>query len=165
MFRSPIAIALVALLMASCTSEPQISSTDIERPANEVVRSFFIAMLMNDEAGVRKEILPSQDAHVLWQGPPPPAEALSQIKKQLEAMTCRECKVGETINLPGNKTLKVTDMMVNENSKMLFPIIAGESMPTPLPAVKIDGQWKVEAGPIIAARLAAKRAQEKKGLE
>lgn len=158
-----VAISLVALLITSCSSAPQQNSPATVRPADEVVRSFFIAMLMNDEAGVRKEILPSPDAQVLWQGSPPPAEALSQIKKQLEAMTCRECKVGETIDLPGNKTLTVTDYWVNENSKLLFPIIGGEPMPTPLPVLKVDGQWKVEAGPLIAARLAEEHARQKQG--
>ena len=155
-------LLLVASLLAGCSkAEPDHGEPQAARPPEDVVRSLFIAMLSNDEAGVRREVLPNPNAEVLWQGEAPPKEALRQIKTQLNSMTCRDCKVGETIDLPGGRRLEVTEQMVNENSKLLIPSISGEPMPTPLLVIKTKGEWKVDAGPLIDARLAAERLREK----
>ena len=160
MKRLPILILLVVLITGCSKAEPEADTPQQKRSPQDVIRAFFIAMLSNDEAGVRKEILPNPDAEILWQGEAPPLEALPQIKAQFSSMTCQECRVGETIDLPGGRKLKVTDQMVNKSSKLLFTVIDGQTMPTPLAVTMVDGEWKVDAGPLIAARLAAKRIRE-----
>jgi hypothetical protein len=138
-------------------------ASDQPQSVDEIVRDLFIAMMTKDKAAVEKLIVPNPKAAVLWQGESPPAEVLPQIVDHFKKMTCRECKVGETIQLPGNKTLKVTDQFVSENKKLVFPTMNGQSLPTPLPLVKIDDQWKVDAAVLIIAREAAQKAREKNG--
>ena len=131
------------------------------RTPEEVVRAFFVAMFSNDEVGVRKEMLPNPNPEILWQGEPLPPEFLRWAKPHLQNMTCRECKVGEIIDLPGAPSLEVTDQMVNERSRLVFPIIGDEPSPIPLFVFLVDGAWKVDAAPLIAARQAATRMKEK----
>jgi hypothetical protein len=117
-------------------------------------------MVSNDKETIREITVPNPDAAVLWSGQKVPDEAIEMIKKELESAKCRELKVGDVFVLPNKKELKITDKMVNEDNKMFVPTIGGQEMPTPLAARKTKGQWKVDAGPLIAARLAAKKAME-----
>jgi hypothetical protein len=133
---------------------------DTNDPAS-VVKQLFIAMASNDEATIRKIILPNSNASVLWRGQKAPDEAIAMMKKDLENSKCRELKVGEIFKLPGNKELKITDKMVNKDNKMLVPTLGGMETPTPFPVKRVQGQWKVDAGALIAGRLAAQKAMEK----
>ena len=151
-------LILFSLLVTGCAKEtpspePQISPDS----PDEVVRAFFIAMLSCNEVEIRKHILPNPDASWLWYGQAPPPDVLTDMETQFNNMTLREHKVGETIILPGGHHLEISDQMVNEYSKLVTPTIGGKPMPTPLPLVKLDGHWKVDAGSLIAARKAANK--------
>ena len=87
---------------------------------------------------------------------------LEQVKNQIKNMKFREVKAGETLALPGGLELKVTKKMVNANRKLLFPIVEGQELPTPLTVLLVKGEWKVDASSLIAARLAAKRVRERR---
>ena len=145
-----IALSVVAVLLVGIPANADEKNKDKpERSAEEVVRDFFIAFTSKDKAGIQQTMLPNRHAAVLWQGHVPPREALAQIKAQFEKMTCRECEAGETINLPGKGKLKVTDSMVNESRKMLFPVMNGQTMPTLLPVHLVNGKWRVDASSIV----------------
>lgn len=131
-----------------------------EQSAEEVVKTLFVAILTNDKDTIEKLILPETNAQVLWQGPLPPKAAIPMIKAQFQTMTCRECQVGEILVLPDGLKLKVTDEMVNKNRKQLIPVIGGQPMPIPVSVVRVNDEWKVDVGPIIAARLAAHSVEE-----
>ena len=187
MRRLPFFVLAVALV-AGCSKHDPVSTTrqhaqppglesqqqaeppgpETEQPTRtpeEVVRAFFIAMFSNDEVGVRKEILPDPDSAILWQGRPVPPGLLRQLTPHLQNMTCRECVVGEIVDLPGAPSLEVTDQVVNERRKLLFPIIGDEPSPVPLLVILVDGVWKVDAAPLIAARQTARRMMEKEALD
>lgn len=156
-----IVIVFATILALSCNAASKLKHPANVRPPVEVVRSFFLAMLANNEAGVQKHILPHPKADILWQGEAPPPEVLPQAKRQFANMICLEGKVGETIYLPGGRKSKITSLVVNETRKLLIPVIGGEFMPTPLFVFKVGNHWKVNAEPLITARLAAKRVREK----
>ncbi len=131
-------------------------------PTTEAVRAFFLAMVTLDEQGIRKVTLPNDKASTLWTGQAPPKEVLPMLKQQFESMTCRECAVGEVVDLGGGKTMTVTESMVSPTSKVLMPTFPGQARSFPLPVVMVDGAWKVDASALIEARLAAQRMMEGK---
>ena len=63
----------------------------------------------------------------------------------------QQLKVGETVTMPGGKTLTVDDSMVNEDTAMLTM----QGNPIPFTLKRGDAGWKVDPAPMIAARKAA----------
>ncbi len=154
--------SLSIVLLASFVAVTPVWS-DEPKPAGNpepetAIREMMFSMLVNDSEGIKKWILPNPDAEVLWHGQAPPKEALPEIKRQIAAIPFRRLVVGETVDLPGGKKLAVTSEMVNENRLM---IVDTTEPGIPFILVKKDGQWKVDAGPIIAARQAAQKARER----
>ena len=156
-----ILILLVSFVVGCSKTEPEAETSQKTKSPKEVLSEFFIALLSKDEAVIRKLILPNPDAQILWKGQTTSPQDRRGFEKQLSNMTCRECKVGEIIDLPGGRKLEVTSQMVNDKSKLIFPVIDGQPMEVPLPVIMVDGKWKIEAGPIIFARLLAKQLKEK----
>jgi hypothetical protein len=157
--------ASVALILASMISvsfaESPVQPREKTRSPEEVIRSFFMAMMSNDEEGILREIIPHPQAEILWEGETIPPEILSNIKKQMGSMTFTECTVGELLELPDAENLKVTAQMVNEENKLMFPVIDGQPAPTPLAVKRIEGEWKIDASPLIISRNAAKLLRQK----
>jgi len=127
----------------------------------EVLRAFFLAMIFNDEAKVRALALPADGLELLWKGVAPPPEAADQIKKQVSAQPIKVLKPGDEFTLPGNRKMTVPAEDVTDDRAVLLP----EGAPTPTRLRKVDGEWKVDARPLIAARkgAAAARAKAKAG--
>jgi len=156
-------IALCTICFTGCEKQtstpppqPNVSAATVSTPTAEI-RAYLIAILSNDEAEIRKCILPNPDASILWQGQAPPPDVLSEMQTRLDTMTVRECVVGEIVDLPGGQQMAVTDQLVNANQMLVYPVIEGEAMPTPLSLVRIEDQWKVDAAPLIASRQAVNR--------
>lgn len=133
------------------------------RPANpeDAIRDLWTAMLAQDESAVRKLILPNPDAQVLWGGEPVPPEHRETARKSIAEMSFREVHPGDHFSLPDGRTLVVTEDMVSADRCLLQPIIDGQAMPVPFSVCRVDATWKVDAGPLIAARLAAKANRQK----
>lgn len=123
----------------------------------EVLRSFFVAMILKDEAKVKDLALPADGLELLWKGEAPPPEAEEQIKKQAASQPIKTLKIGDEFTLPGNRKMTVPAEDVTEDRAVLLP----EGAPTPTRMRKVDGRWKVDARPIIAARKAADAARAK----
>jgi hypothetical protein len=127
------------------------------KPPEEVLRAFFLAMILNDEAQVRALALPADGLELLWKGVPPPPEAEEQVKKQIAGQAIKTLKPGDEFTLPGKRRMTVPDEDVADDRAVMLP----EGAPTPTRMRKVDGQWRVDARPLIAARKAAAAAKAK----
>jgi hypothetical protein len=100
----------------------------------DILFDFLIANLRGREGEIRPLILDHPDAALLWQGayPPDVAELLAQ---QYEGMAMARVE--------------------EEADRVLLQSSAG---PIPLAVVRVEGEWRVDASPIIEFR---KRAQKR----
>ena len=68
----------------------------------------------------------------------------------------KRLKAGDEIKLPGGRTLKIDETRVNKTRQS----ITAMGSPNPFDVQLIEGKWKVNPQPLIAARKAAKKAME-----
>jgi hypothetical protein len=94
----------------------------------DVLFDFLIANLGGSEADIRPLIVDHPDAHLLWQGayPPDVAEALAE---SYQGMGIARVEEGP-------------DRVLLQSS----------ATPIPLAVVRVGGEWRVDASPIIAFR-------------
>jgi len=119
----------------------------------------MISMLRNDAEGVKATILPAEGADFLWQGEPPPKQMQTEIEKTFQGLKLVRIQEGEKVSLPSGKDLTVEKGMIDEKKILVWAEINNERMPTPFWMVKTADGWRVDAGPLIAARKAAARAR------
>ena len=102
----------------------------------DVLFDFLIANLRGSEDEIRPLIVEHPDAALLWQGayPPDVAELLAQ---QYHGMA-----IARVEEAPGRVLLQ------------------SSASPIPLAVVKVDGEWRVDASPIIEFRKRAQRHGE-----
>jgi hypothetical protein len=168
---------LVSLLILSTTL--QVSGAEPQAPADrgtaesgargeaktevaaatpeQALRTFFVAMLTKDEKALRAVTLPTEDFDWLLRGPALPAERLQRAKEDLARQPIRVLKAGDEFTLPGGRKAKVRPEEVTADRAVLMP----EGAPVPSRCQKVDGRWRVDATPIIAARKAAEAARKK----
>ena len=119
----------------------------------EALRSFIIAMFIQDEAALRAVTLPTDPAEFKWLvgGQPIPPDQLEEIKAQMKRVPIRVLKPGETVTLPRNRKVTIRPEDIGVDRTMLLP----EGAPLPTRLRKVEGRWRVDPTPIIAARKAA----------
>ena len=98
----------------------------------DVLFDFLIANLRGSEAEIRPLIVDHPDAALLWQGAYP-ADVTALLAQQYEGMSIARVQ--------------------EEPDRVLLQCSAS---PTPLAVVRVGGEWRVDASPIIEFR---KRAQ------
>jgi hypothetical protein len=123
----------------------------------EALRTFMVAGARQDEAALRAVSLPDPELARLVQGEPAPPEIVERIRAHAAEMKIRRLQPGDKIKLPPNQDTVVGPDDVGEDRAMLLP----EAARFPVRLRKIQGHWKVDAGPIIAARKAAEAARQK----
>lgn len=103
----------------------------------EAYRNFMIVSLTGEESAIRPLVLDHEDAEVLWQGayPPPVAAALSEQYRAME------------ISRVGTASAERV-------------VLQSSAVPMPLTVVSVNGEWKVDAEPIIEFRKAAEKAKQ-----
>lgn len=121
--------------MAGCNCSQQSAEQSNVTP-EETYRSFMIANLTGDESAIRPLILDSDNAYVLWQGAYP-AEAATLLSEQYQAMEISRV-----------------------NSSDAEVVLQSSAVPMPIAVVNVDGDWKVDAGPIIEFRIAAEKSKQ-----
>lgn len=151
-------LSLSLLSIAAIAEEPGKAVPG--RSPEDVMRAFVLAGCSKDEAALRQAILPTPGAEVLWQGPVLSKEAVLQTKAMLHKAVFRECKAGQTIDIPGEGKLRITDSMVDENRKMFLPVIDGRPMPPCLTLCLAGGKWKIDASDIIQQELRSRRIEK-----
>lgn len=128
------------------------NNSEAQTPAT-VLRAFLIALAEGDSAKGGGLIVANPDAEILWQGKAFPPEVFAELSRSLET-GLQPLKIGDRVELPGGKSIVVDESHVNDNrAEFTMP-----GNPVPFIVVKSDGQWRVDASTVIAARKAARLA-------
>lgn len=127
-----------------------------ENTPEGALTKFLIAMTAHDKDGLKSVAIPHDELDLLFVGEKPTASTLAGFHFALALSPMKRLKVGDEIKLPGGRSLVMDKTRVNETRQALTAIGA----PIPFDVLMIDGKWKVDAGPVIAARKAAKKAIE-----
>lgn len=121
-------------------------------------KSFFVAMAIGDEPALRAVALPVEGFEWLLMGQRVPADQVAALRKAvLEQMVVRPLKVGESVRMPEGPTYEVKPDDVSDDRAMVIQ----DTAPLPIRCRKVDGRWKVDPTPIIAARKAAEAARQR----
>jgi hypothetical protein len=155
---------LAALICGPCsallaqTSQPATRPTTREAAGLDTpeaaVHELMVAMVLGDQERINRCTIPASGRELLAGGEGPPPEIREQVIEQLKTMPLRRLKVGETVNLPGGKTMVMTKDMVNADVQQL----TSPEMPFPFTVGRVEKEWKVDPRPLIAARRAARGA-------
>ena len=132
-----------------------------DRSAEAAFRRFLTAVAHHDIDAIKATMVPSDDAEILWAGNPPPKEVQEQIEKSLAGLKIVHIQEGETVKVPGLREFTLEKGAINDNKIFVWVEIDHQRLPTPFWMTKDGDDWKVNAGPLIAARKAAKAMQEK----
>jgi hypothetical protein len=123
----------------------------------DVLRRFLVALLRQYEAGIRATTLANSEAAVLWQGSRDFAGERAEAIKSAASISFHRLKVGDEVQIPGGRTLRLDEDCVNEDRQQ----IACSDFPLPFILVKETDGWRVDASPFIGARKAAATAMRK----
>ena len=133
------------------TQDPRFSRTTAEG----TLRSFMLGVAQSNEALIRKTIMPTseEDLALLLRTETPPED----VRAFLANARIRELAPGDTVTLPGNKTVKVGADEVTKDRKVLLL----SDMPVPTRLQRLNGQWRVDARPMIDVRKAMSKSKTK----
>ncbi len=152
----------LTLFVINCTAaEPNKSASGKETNNPDApAREFIIAVLLQDGVTLRRVTIPTEEKELKWllAGQKAPPGAHEQIREHFQRLSVKTLKVGDVVELPGNRTLHVTDEMVGPDRAML----QFEGDPLPWRLERVDGQWLVDPRHLIAARKAAAAARLKR---
>lgn len=124
---------------------------------DEALRTFMVAVARQDEPVLRAVTLPDPELDWLLRGPAAPPEVVERMRAIAAEIKLRRLKAGDEIKLPQGKAAVVPPAEADEDHAVILP----EGSQAPIRLRRIDGHWKVDARPIIAARKAAAAAQQK----
>jgi hypothetical protein len=116
------------------------SAIQLNTTPEEAYRSFMMANLTGDESAIRPLILEHEAAHVLWQGAYP-VEVAAVLSEQYRTM----------------EISRVQSSGADDNDRVL---LQSSAAPMPIAVVNVDGNWKVDAEPIIEFRKAAEKLEQ-----
>ena len=161
------ALALLALLGASpralaAPPEAEKSAAPAEEPNTPegTFKAFLMGMAAGDADRIRAVTLPNKDLDWLTRGQHVPAEQLDEFRKEVvDGTPIKRLEPGDEFSLPGGKTLKVKPEEVTAERVVLLQ----DGAPMPTRCQRVEGRWKVDARPFIAARQAADAARRKAG--
>ena len=117
-----------------------------------VLRDFYVAMVEQDAAKIRRLIVPHENAEVLWSGPGYTADQREEWKQRFQTMTFRRLSAGDKVEIAQGQTMEVLEPMVGPNKKLLLPQVKGGQYTNPLFVVRRGGEWKVDASILIEGR-------------
>jgi hypothetical protein len=139
------------------STPPAVATYPTTSNPEDAVRTFLTAMLIKDQPVLKQVVQETREFDWLTRAEAPPADLLEQMRTQFMGMPVKTLKPGDKVELPGGKSMVVATRDIGTSSAMIWP----EGAPTPLRVKKVDGRWKVDASPIIAARKAADAARKK----
>ncbi len=125
----------------------------------EALRTFMVAAVAHDEATLREVTL--EDPELVWllRGQPAPAAAVERMRGLAADMRIKRLKPGDQFKMPQGRVAVIGPDEVTEDRAVVVP----EGAPVPVRLERINGHWKVDASPAIAARKAAAAAQQRGG--
>lgn len=139
------------LLVLAVTVSAAAQTTEKRRTPSppEVYQAFLIALVKGDEALLERLALPNKELPLLT-STPVPVEYREQAVAQIKAASYRVLSAGEVFRLPDGKTVSPTAEMEKKGCVM----IASDADPLPHFLRISGGEWKVDAGDLIAAHKA-----------
>ena len=117
----------------------------------EALRTFLTAMIEQDEATIRVVALQSSGMERLWLGEPMSPAQVESACASIARMPIRALKAGDPVALPRNRSTVLAPEEVGPKRAVL----AFEGAPVPTRVHNVEGRWKVDPAPMIAARKAA----------
>ncbi len=131
----------------------------LQQTPEGAVRAFLASMLGPDPATLHQVILPVADADfaLLLASKPMSTEVRQAEVGRIASMPLRSLKAGDTVTLPGGRTLTIGKADVGRDTVLLQM----SSNPLPLLVHRVKGRWYVDAAPLIAARRTAAELQQK----
>lgn len=127
----------------------------VDKTPEDALRTFMMAMAAADDQTLRAVTLPNPDLDLLLTGEAPPFKGIKELKQEMQRMPIEKLKVGDRVKMPGNKVHVIRATEVGQDRAALQP----EDAPVYTQLRRVNGHWKVDAGPIIAARKAANAAR------
>jgi uncharacterized protein (TIGR03067 family) len=121
------------------------------------LRVFMIAVIAGNEQLVKMTAMAESEddlkliATIKGERPP-----LKEIREKIAGASIRALKVGDKFTLPNGKQVEVTSKEVDSEHMVLLP----EGAPLPFRMIKSNGDWWVDAGPVVAGRKAAAAFQK-----
>jgi hypothetical protein len=127
----------VLAVCIGCSSQKQAANTDENSSNNPeaVYRQFFLSSLTPNEAEIRSLIIERPDAETLWSGKYPEKVA-DLLREQYRTMEIKR------VESAGDK----------DPNKI---VLESSALPIQVTVVRVEGKWKLDAGPIIELRKAA----------
>ena len=120
------------------TEEPPKMVTSSMNTPEEVYRRFMLANLTGDEPTIRSLIIEHEGAEVLWEAAYP---------KEVAALLAEQYRTMEIVRVKSAGNEDRTDTVQLQSS----------ASPIPLAVVKVDGVWRLDVGPIVEFRKAARK--------
>jgi hypothetical protein len=146
-------LGVLALCVLGCTkpdsTKPQTAiPMSADQPPEKAYRELFLAILNPDETTIRKLIVDNKEADILWSGGSYPPDVAAQLSKQYQQMTIERSTA------------------TSQSADADHVLLKSSAFPIPMPVVKIDATWKVDASPLIEMRKKAaeirKQTEDKK---
>jgi hypothetical protein len=139
-------VASIAILLVVQNPEPKAQEQGAATP-EQAIRTFIVAMMTKDAKALHGVTLPADDLDSLLQGQAVPPEAVEGFKAQIAALPVRLLKAGEEVALADGRKYKARPEDVTPDRAVVLP--QGASFPAV--SRKVDGRWRIDAGPIIAS--------------
>jgi len=139
------------------TTKPAATGAAATETPEQVLSAFLTAMLERDDAGIRRTALPDRELSILLNSQPLTATQKAIAKAALNPASFRRLKVGDRITLHGGKTILLDKSRINERRQE----ITLRGAPLPFILVNVNGEWKVDASALVAARNAAAATRER----
>jgi hypothetical protein len=151
---------IILLCLVLSLNLSAVAADNAAQSPEDAVQTLMLGMLKGDADSIKAIMLPADEAEILWQGGVPPKEIFDQIEKSIRAAKYTRVKEGEKVLLPDGKEIVIEKGMIGDKKVLLWVEMDGQRMPTPFWIEQKDDGWKVDARPLIAARKAAKAAQQ-----
>ncbi|WP_437194437.1 hypothetical protein [Planctomicrobium sp. SH527] len=139
------------------TGAPTEAGTEAADSPEGVLRAFLLAVLSQDAESAQTYSLEDPDFQMLFEGEKRPEDVVAPLKATIGQLPIRQLKVGEKVTLQNKKRITVDAKMVSEDRTQLMAAL----FPEPVPMRKVDGIWKVDPRPIIAAGKSASQKKRK----
>lgn len=143
---------IVAAKKPAPPKAPPEAPLTFEDSPDGAARGLLVALAERDPAALRAVTLPLPPADVtlLLGGAPVSADERGRALPLIAGMPMRQMKAGEEIDLGAGGKFVATPGMVDDGRAVIVP----QHFPTPLSVRRVNGRWRVDAAPLVAAKKA-----------